>query len=92
MANTKLTPYLQVEHPTITSLCIDPGVVEMSWTDIEALQSPLPLGRDIYELVGAVGIWVASEDKSFLSGRYLSINWDVEELQARRRRFSRRIG
>ncbi|KAL2783654.1 hypothetical protein BJX66DRAFT_344756 [Aspergillus keveii] len=84
MVNTKLTQYLQVEHPTITSVCIDPGVVETSWTDKEALAFLLPLGRDTFELVGAVGVWVASGDKSFLSGRYLSINWDVEELEARK--------
>jgi hypothetical protein len=84
MVNTKFTQYLQVEHPTITSVCIDPGVVETSWTDKEALAFLLPLGRDTFELVGAVGVWVASGDKSFLSGRYLSINWDVEELEARK--------
>ncbi|KAL3483883.1 hypothetical protein BJX62DRAFT_249073 [Aspergillus germanicus] len=84
MANTKLAQFLQVEHPTITCVCIDPGVVETSWTDKEALSFLLPLGRDTFELVGAVGVWVASGDKSFLSGRYLSINWDVEELEARR--------
>ncbi|KAL2837215.1 hypothetical protein BJX68DRAFT_274230 [Aspergillus pseudodeflectus] len=84
MANTKLTQYVQVEHPTVTSVCIDPGVVETSWTDIQALQFLLPLERDMFELVGAVGTWVASRDISFLSGRYLSINWDVEELEARR--------
>jgi hypothetical protein len=84
MVNAKLTQDLQVEHPTVTSVCIDPGVVETSWTDIQALQFLLPLGRDMFELVGAMGIWVASRDISFLSGRYLSINRDVEELEARR--------
>ncbi|KAL3448217.1 hypothetical protein BJX65DRAFT_317461 [Aspergillus insuetus] len=84
MANTKLIQFLQVEHPEITSVSIDPGVVKTSWADNTALAFLLPLGRDTFELVGAVGVWVTSGDKSFLSGRYLSINWDVEELEARR--------
>ncbi|KAL2845017.1 hypothetical protein BJY01DRAFT_247839 [Aspergillus pseudoustus] len=76
--------HLAAEHRTITSVCIDPDLMLTSWTDTPALGFLLPLGHDTFGLVGAVGSWVASGDKSFLSGRYLSINWDVEELEARK--------
>ncbi|KAL3462358.1 hypothetical protein BJX64DRAFT_259373 [Aspergillus heterothallicus] len=84
LATTKFTQFLGVEHPAITSVCLDPGVVPTSWVDIPALAFLLPLGKDTFELVGGVAVWVASGDKAFLSGRCISLNWDVEELEARR--------
>ncbi|KAL3457153.1 hypothetical protein BJX64DRAFT_25625 [Aspergillus heterothallicus] len=82
LAVTKLTSFLQAEHPTITSVTLDPGVVA---TDM-AYSVPFlePFIGDTPELVGGVAVWLASGDRSFLSGRVLAANWDVEELEARK--------
>ncbi len=39
---------------------------------------------DTPELVGGVGVWLSTGDKKFMSGRYLSVNWDVDELVERK--------
>ena len=39
---------------------------------------------DTAELVGAVAVWLSTGDRKFLSGRYITVNWDVEELVARK--------
>ncbi|KAL4875114.1 hypothetical protein BJY04DRAFT_167529 [Aspergillus karnatakaensis] len=78
LAVTKFTAYLQSEHPAITSVSLDPGVVA---TDMgNAVPFLAPFIGDTPELVGGTAVWLASGDKSFLSGRYLSVNWNVDEL------------
>jgi hypothetical protein len=45
-----------------------------------------PFAHDTPELVGGVAVWLASweESRKFLSGRYVSANWDVEGLVGRK--------
>ncbi|KAL2807947.1 putative oxidoreductase [Aspergillus granulosus] len=82
LAVTKFTSYLQSEHPTITSVSLDPGVVA---TDMgHSVPFLAPFIGDTYALVGGAAVWLASGDKAFLSGRVFSANWDVEELDARK--------
>jgi hypothetical protein len=39
---------------------------------------------DTPELVGGTAVWLASKEASFLSGRFVSVNWSVDELKARK--------
>lgn len=39
---------------------------------------------DTPELVGGFGVWLATEKAEFLNGKYVSVNWDVEELMRRK--------
>ncbi|KAA8652851.1 hypothetical protein EYZ11_003320 [Aspergillus tanneri] len=78
----KFTQFLAAEHPTITSISLDPGVVP---TDMgHSVPYLAPLMKDTPELSGGTAVWLASGDKSFLSGRYVSVNWNVEELEKRK--------
>jgi hypothetical protein len=43
-----------------------------------------PFLYDTVELASGTAVWLCSGDRKFLSGRYFSVNWDVEELEARR--------
>lgn len=46
-----------------------------------------PFAHDTPELVGGLATWLAAwqgEDRNFLSGRYLSANWDVEDIVKRK--------
>lgn len=42
-----------------------------------------PFMKDTPQLVGGLAVWLASGDRKFLSGRYITANWDVEELDRR---------
>ncbi|KAL5333738.1 hypothetical protein BJX70DRAFT_47862 [Aspergillus crustosus] len=78
----KFTEFLNLEHPTITSISLDPGGVA---TD-SARRVPLiaPFLFDSVELAAGAAVWLASGDRKFLSGRYVSVHWDVEELEERK--------
>lgn len=34
--------------------------------------------------MGGFGVWLATEKAEFLNGKYVSVNWDVEELMRRK--------
>lgn len=44
----------------------------------------LRFADDEPELVGGTAVWLATEKARWLSGRYISANWDVEELVQRK--------
>jgi hypothetical protein len=39
---------------------------------------------DTTELCAGFMVWLTKESRAWLSGRYLSATWDVEELEAKR--------
>ncbi|KAL2833765.1 hypothetical protein BDW59DRAFT_156567 [Aspergillus cavernicola] len=82
LAVTKITAYLQAEHPAITSVSVDPGVVA---TDMaKSVPYMAPFMKDTPELSGGMAVWLSSGDKEFLSGKAVSVNWDVGELVAKK--------
>ena len=82
LALTKLTAFLNYEYPAITSVSLDPGIVATDMGhSVPYLASFL---LDTPELVGGAAVWLSSGDKKFLSGRYFSSNWDVEEIERRK--------
>jgi hypothetical protein len=36
--------------------------------------------QDTFELVGGAPVWLASDRAAFMDGRYMSVNWCVDEL------------
>lgn len=81
LAISKFTAYLHAEHPRITSISLDPGVIA---TDMgTSVWYLAPYMKDTPELAGGFAVWLASWDKAFLSGRVFSTNWDVDELEAK---------
>ncbi|KAJ5397002.1 hypothetical protein N7509_005115 [Penicillium cosmopolitanum] len=84
LAVSKFTQFLAMEHPTITSVNLDPGVAA---TDMgHGVPYLAPFIGDTPELSGGTAVWLATGDKSFLSGKYVSVCWNVEELESRRRK------
>jgi hypothetical protein len=43
-----------------------------------------PFAKDTPELVGNVGVWLATEKAAFLNGKYVESNWSVDELVERK--------
>jgi NAD(P)-dependent dehydrogenase (short-subunit alcohol dehydrogenase family) len=82
VAIVKLATFMKDEHPSITTVAVNPGVVS---TDMgNSIPFVIPSMKDTPEPSGGLAVWLASGDKSFLSGRYVDANWDVEELEARK--------
>jgi hypothetical protein len=40
--------------------------------------------HDTPELCGGFTVWLTKSKRTWLAGRYLSVNWDVDELEAKR--------
>jgi NAD(P)-dependent dehydrogenase (short-subunit alcohol dehydrogenase family) len=79
----ELMTYVAVENPNVFAVALHPGVVytDMTKEDFKVVALDTP------ELVGGIGAWLAGwegENRAFLSGRYVSANWDVKELTGRR--------
>lgn len=75
--------YVAAENPNVVATALHPGVVDTEMTK----ESFKRFAHDTPELVGGVGVWLAGwegPDRSFLSGRFVDANWDVEDLVARK--------
>ncbi|CAO2647076.1 Nn.00g079980.m01.CDS01 [Neocucurbitaria sp. VM-36] len=75
----ELMTYVAAENPNVLAVALHPGVVHTDMT-IEPFKR---FALDTPELVGGVGLWLAAWeglDRAFLSGRFVSANWDVEDL------------
>jgi hypothetical protein len=43
------------------------------------------MSKDTFELAGGTAVWLATENARFMNGRYMSVNWSVEELAQRQK-------
>lgn len=83
LAVLQLMAYVAAENPNVVATALHPGIVstEMAKDNFKRFALDTP------ELVGGIGVWLAAWeglDRSFLSGRFIAANWDVEDLAARR--------
>ncbi|KAF5848988.1 hypothetical protein GGP41_010076 [Bipolaris sorokiniana] len=76
-----LAVYVAAEYPSVTAISMHPGLVA---TDM--LREPFGslFNNDSAELVGGTAVWVCQEKARWLSGRFVSVNWDVEDLLERK--------
>lgn len=80
LVNTKLQAFVAAENPNVTAIALHPGIVETDMTDASFKK----FAKDTPALVGGVGVWLTGEEAKFLTGRYVNVNWDVEELVQRK--------
>jgi NAD(P)-dependent dehydrogenase (short-subunit alcohol dehydrogenase family) len=82
LAVVRFTAFLNFEYPDITSISMHPGIVP---TDMGLSVPYLAIMmKDTPELCGGAAVWLSNENRSYLSGRLISVNWDVEELERRK--------
>lgn len=82
LALSKFTAYLAQENPEITAISLHPGLVP---TDMgHSVPYIAPFLHDTPELSGGTAVWLAAGDKKFLTGRFITVNWDMEELESRK--------
>jgi NAD(P)-dependent dehydrogenase (short-subunit alcohol dehydrogenase family) len=80
LAEFQLTTYLAASYPSINSVAMLPGLVK---TDMY-MEAFSRFNMDPPELPGSVAVWLSTDKARFLSGRFISVNWDVEDLAARK--------
>ncbi|USP72872.1 hypothetical protein yc1106_00146 [Curvularia clavata] len=83
LAVLELMTYVTVENPNVFAVAVHPGIVKTDMT----VDMFWKFALDTPELVGGVGVWLAGwegVDRSFLGGRFVSVNWDVDELVKRK--------
>jgi NAD(P)-dependent dehydrogenase (short-subunit alcohol dehydrogenase family) len=80
LVQQQLSRFITAENPNVTAISIHPGTVK---TDI-VRDWLVRHAKDNPKLSGGLGVWLTTEEAKFLNGRYVSANWDVDELVARR--------
>jgi NAD(P)-dependent dehydrogenase (short-subunit alcohol dehydrogenase family) len=75
---------VDVPENTARFISIHPGGILTAL----GVKSGLPIGKDIpvtdLKLAGDFTTWVASEEAGFLNGRFVWVNWDVDDLVQRK--------
>lgn len=83
LAQTKLIEFLAFEHPNLFAATLHPGMVETGiFTKSGASADSLPM--DKVQLPAHFTVWLTSPEASFLNGRSVWANWDVDELKAKK--------
>ncbi|KAJ4292763.1 hypothetical protein N0V90_009426 [Kalmusia sp. IMI 367209] len=80
IANSKMFEYLQAENPNLHVVNVHPGVVN---TEINADIVVSGVGVDDVELPAHFLVWLVSREAEFLKGKFVWVNWDVDELKTR---------
>lgn len=68
----------------VLAYAVHPGVVATFPRPIGQPEDGRPFAQDDAGLCGAFLVWLVQERKEWLSGRYLSANWDVDELESKK--------
>jgi NAD(P)-dependent dehydrogenase (short-subunit alcohol dehydrogenase family) len=73
--------YIAALNPNVVATALHPGSI---LTNITA-PAFVRMSKDTFELAGGTAVWLATEEARFMNGRYMSVNWSVEELTQRRK-------
>jgi NAD(P)-dependent dehydrogenase (short-subunit alcohol dehydrogenase family) len=79
IAIIKLMQMIGVENPDVRTVTIHPGVIETQMYTKAELPGLVP---DSIHLAAHFTLWVTSDEARFANGRFLWLNWDVDELKA----------
>lgn len=69
------------EYPDLRVFSLHPGIVAAD--DRGAVMDAFtPFAKDTQALTGGVSLWLDTPTAEFLKGGFLSVNWDVGEMEA----------
>ncbi|KAK5211632.1 hypothetical protein LTR99_005713 [Exophiala xenobiotica] len=80
----RIVDFIDREYPTLRVFDLLPGVVVTPMMG----ETYRPLAKDHPDLVGMVSLWLAQPRADFLSGQLVSVNWDLEAMEAHAKEIS----
>jgi NAD(P)-dependent dehydrogenase (short-subunit alcohol dehydrogenase family) len=87
LAVNRLVEHVDADHRErdgIHAYALHPGAVLTPQTQNHQGEGWQELLSDDEGLAGAMCTWLSKEKRAWLSGRYVSANWDVDELESRK--------
>ncbi|EDR07455.1 uncharacterized protein LACBIDRAFT_298670 [Laccaria bicolor S238N-H82] len=82
LALNRFNEFVSLENPNVRAVVYHPGTVLTPIMD--DLPHFKPFALDTPELAGAFAVYLTTERAEYLNGRFVSVNWDIEELEARK--------
>ncbi|KAJ7179651.1 NAD-P-binding protein [Mycena filopes] len=79
-ALNRLNEYIHTEHPGVKSFSLNPGAIKTSMADNNPEAAPWLI--DTIQLPAATCLRLTSGREDWLSGRYVSANWELDEVEA----------
>ncbi|KFX91762.1 hypothetical protein O988_07601 [Pseudogymnoascus sp. VKM F-3808] len=79
LALLKIMQDVHEEHPEYRVFSIQPGIIDT----VTSSKSKLP-EQDTVDLPAGFTLWLSSAESDFARGRMLWVNWDVDELTAKK--------
>jgi len=79
-ALNRFIEYVVLENPGVKAYAVHPGVVKTAMNIESGMDLP---AQDSVELPAAVFLHLASGKAEYLNGRYVSVNWDLEEVESK---------
>ncbi|TIA09542.1 NAD(P)-binding protein [Aureobasidium pullulans] len=85
LAVIKLSEYLDAEKPDLRIFTLHPGIVAATESKRGMVVDAFtPFAKDPGMLTGAVSLYLATPKAEYLRGGFMSVNWDVEEMEKHR--------
>lgn len=85
VAVTRMTEFMAAHYGQsgLVAMSIHPGTIKTGLGDLVSEEFD-HLFTDTLELPGDTLVWLCKEKREWLNGRFVSVNWDMEELDARK--------
>lgn len=80
LIDLQLQAFVAAENPNVTAIGLHPGIVDTDLMDADFRH----FAKDTLALAGGAAVWLTTDEAKFLSGRYVSANWAVDELVERK--------
>ena len=87
LAALKLTEFLAVQYPMLRVFNFHPGIIDTLLAQKSGTSQEQEIEKSDFDLASNFMVWLASPESEFLRGRFVSANWDVEELEAKKELF-----
>ncbi|KAK5051873.1 hypothetical protein LTR84_002676 [Exophiala bonariae] len=83
LAGNRMIEILQVDYPNARVFNLHPGVVDTELTTLHHV-AQMGFNMDSPELSGGAALFLTTPDAEFLRGRWVSANWQVDDLVKQR--------
>ncbi|KAJ7142670.1 hypothetical protein C8R44DRAFT_726004 [Mycena epipterygia] len=79
-ALNRLNEYIHAEHPEVKTFSLNPGAIKTSMAENNPEAGPWLI--DTLQLPAAACLRLTSGSEDWLTGRYVSANWNLDEVES----------